>query len=112
MRAVRTVAALSLLGAGFGCAPEAGVQAGAGGAYVLSARGPSGHAGVLLAQSAALQDARAYCSGQGRRFLSLGDEVSDPAFASGVTYTVRFRCPAPGDPELPRPTVQTPDDIF
>jgi hypothetical protein len=112
------LSAFALLAVCGGCAPEAGVQAygvqGAGqDSYAATGRSRGGDAGVLIAQSAALQDARAFCTAQGRRLLTLGDHVSQEPFSSQVTYTVRFRCPSPGSPELQRPAVnQAPDDLL
>ncbi len=113
MATARAVSAFAVVCLIFGCAPQAGVQPSGTDTFVSSARAPGGHAGVLLAQSAALQDARDYCSAQGKRFASVGDQVTEDTFSYDVTYTVRFRCPVPGSPELPRPTVnEAPDQIF
>jgi hypothetical protein len=101
-----------------GCGSEPGVE-GAGvresgqDSYMASGRSRAGNAGVLIAQSAALQDARNFCEAQGRRFIALADRVSQEPLSNQVTYSVRFRCPAPGSPELPHPAVnRAPDDLL
>jgi hypothetical protein len=113
MATARTVRALAVMCLIFGCAPRAGVQQAGADTFVASARAPGGNPGVLLAQSAALQDARDFCKARGRRFLSVADQVAEDTFSYDVTFTVRFRCPAADAPELPRPTVnEAPDQIF
>lgn len=108
-----TVLAAALALALGGCAPAVGVQSAGAGVFTATGRASTGHAGVLIAQSAALGDARAFCTGQGRRFLPMGEQVTENSFGSEVSYTVQFRCPTPGSPELQRPTVrQSPDDIL
>jgi hypothetical protein len=118
MRAAWAVGALALLAVCGGCTSEPGVEgAGVQGAgpdsYMASGRSRGGNSGVLIAQSAALQDARAFCEAQGRRFMALADRVAQAPYSDQVTYTVRFRCPSPGSPELPRPAVnRAPDDLL
>jgi len=116
MRNARSLGAMALLSILLSCAAEtaSGPRPVAGSdAYTVTTRGPRGSAGVLIAQHAALEDARAFCNAQGRRFRSLGSSVEREPFSSQLAYTVRFRCPAPGAPELERPTVnQAPDDLL
>jgi len=113
MGAARAVGALVMVCAIAGCASEPGVQANGRDSYVVNARAPGGNAGLLIAQNAALEEARGFCTARGKRFLSLGDRVSEETFSTGVTYSVRFSCPEPGSPALPQPTVnQLPDDIL
>ena len=113
MRAARSIGALALLFACAGCAQDGSVEQSGTDLYAVSGRSAAGEGGILLAQSAALQDARAFCTSQGRRFAPVSDHVSEGAFSSDVTYTVRFRCPPPGSPDLPRPMVnEAPDDLL
>ncbi len=113
MRAARAVGALAMVCATAGCASNPGVQSNGSDSYVVNARAPGGNAGLLLAQNTALEEARAFCTARGKRFLSLGDRVGEEAFSTGITYSVRFSCPEPGSPALPRPMVnQSPDDLL
>lgn len=113
MRAARAIGAFAFLAASAGCTPEPGIQGSGSGSYTVTGRSSSGDAGVLIAQNAALQDARAFCMAQGRRFLAVGDHVAQEPFSDRVSYTVQFRCPPPGSPELQRPAVnQAPDDLL
>ncbi len=118
MKAAWALCAFALLAVCAGCSSEPGVE-GAGvresgqDGYLATGRSRAGDAGVLIAQNAALQDARTFCEAQGRRFIALADRVSQEPFSNQVTYTVRFRCPAPGSPELPHPAVnRAPDDLL
>lgn len=118
MRAAWAVGAFALLALCAGCSSEPGVE-GAGvrqsgqDSYMASSRTRAGNAGVLIAQSAALQNARAFCESQGRRFIELADGVSQEPLSNQVTYSVRFRCPVPGSPELPHPAVnRSSDDLL
>ncbi len=110
MATARPMSAFAVVCLILGCSPQAGVQPAGTDTFVSSARAPGGHAGVLLAQSAALQDARAFCTDRGQRYAAVSDEVTEDTFSYDVTYTVRFRCPAPGSAELPRPTVNAPGE--
>jgi len=118
MRAAWAVSALTLLAVCGGCSSDPGVEAGGvrqsgQGGYMATGRSRDGNAGVLIAQNAALQDARTFCEAQGRRFIALADRVSQEPLSDQVTYTVRFRCPSPGSPELPHPAVnRAPDDLL
>jgi len=118
MRAAWAVAAFALLAMYAGCSSEPDVQGGGvresgQDSYTASGRSRAGNAGVLIAQSAALQNARAFCESQGRRFIELADRVSHEPLSDQVTYSVRFRCPAPGSPELPHPAVnRSSDDLL
>jgi hypothetical protein len=118
MRAAWAVSALALLALYAGCSSEPGVegasvQESGRDSYMASGRSRAGNAGVLIAQSAALQDARSFCEAQGRRFIAPADRVSQEPLSNQVTYSVRFRCPAPGSPELPHPAVnRAPDDLL
>jgi hypothetical protein len=95
------------------CTPQVGVQAASGGAFTATVSATDGNAGLLIAQNTALSDGRAFCAQQGRRFLSIGDQIEREMLADRVTFTVRFRCPEPGSPDLPRPTVnQNLDDLL
>jgi hypothetical protein len=113
MKAAQTLGALAVVCAGAGCASEPGVQSNGADSYVVNARAPEGNASLLLAQNAALEEARAFCTSRGKRFLAIGDHVGTDGFAGGITYSVRFRCPEPGSPDLPRPLVdQMPEDLL
>lgn len=118
MRAAWAMAAFALLALCSGCGSEpvvegAGVRESGQDSYLASGRSRAGNAGVLIAQSAALQNARAFCESQGRRFIALADRVSPEPLSDQVTYSVRFRCPPPGSPELPHPAVnRAPDDLL
>jgi len=81
--------------------------------YQMTSRARAGDTGVLIAQYSALEDARNFCAAQGRRFHALTSRVDREWLSSGVAYTVEFRCPPPGAPELQRPTVnEAPDDLL
>ena len=113
MKAARTLGALAVVCAGAGCASEPGVQSNGADSFVVNARAPAGNANLLLVQNAALEEARSFCTSRGKRFLSIGDHVGTDGFGGGLTYSVRFRCPEPGSPGLPRPVVnQVPDDLL
>jgi hypothetical protein len=118
MRAAWAVSALALLAVCGGCTSEPGVEGGAvrqsgQDSYMATGRARGGNAGVLIAQSAALQNARTFCEDQGRRFIALADRVAQEPLSGQVTYSVRFRCPSPGSPELPHPAVnRAPDDLL
>ncbi len=107
---MRVVGSLALLSA---CSPEPTVQRAGDEGYTVKARSPESSAGILLTQNAALQNARAFCAAQGRRFLALQSGVGEEGFPRDLTYTVHFRCVDAGSPLLQRPTVdQAPDDLL
>ena len=108
-RAAGFLAVLAMLGA---CSAEPTVRDAGGDSYVVTGRSSNSSTGILLAQNAALRNARSFCTAQGRRFLPLKTSVSEESFAQSLAYTVRFRCPLPRSPELQQPVVkQFPDDL-
>lgn len=81
--------------------------------YQMTSRARSGDGGVLIAQYSALEDARKFCAARGKRFSAVTNRVDREWLSGGVAYTVEFRCPPPGSPELQRPTVnEAPDDLL
>lgn len=67
--------------------------------YTAAGRYPAEHAGILIAQNAALEEGRSVCEGQGRRFRQLGSVAGEDAATGEAIYAVRFRCIArPGPP--------------
>ncbi len=113
MKAARSLSTVALICASAGCVSEPGVKSSGADSFVVNARAPASDTGLLLVQNAALEEARAFCTSRGKRFESLGDQVGTDTFSNGLTYSVRFRCPDPGSPELPRPMVnQLPDDLL
>jgi hypothetical protein len=115
MRGLLSLGGLGSLAGLFACTqtPEPTVQGSGGDNYTVRVRAAESTTGILLAQSAALDNARAFCAARGRRFLAMGSQVAEGGIASDLTYTVRFRCPEADSPELQRPTVnQAPDDLL
>jgi hypothetical protein len=78
--------------------------------YAISGAYPAANGGVLIAQNTALDDARAFCQQQGRRFHAVAD-ATGRSVGGSATYTVQFRCLAESAPEFQHPIgVQSPAD--
>ena len=122
MRAAWAVSALALLAVCGGCSSEPGVEAGGvrqsgQDSYMATGRSRGGNAGVLIAQSAALQDARTFCEAQGRRFIAARRPgVAGAALRSGdvhravplpLAWLARAAAPG-GEPRPGRSPLATP----
>jgi len=84
---------LALLAGLTGCAATASVEVAADDiTYTASGRYPAPRGGILIAQSAALQEGRAMCENQGRRFRPLASAAGENPATGDAVYAVRFRC--------------------
>jgi hypothetical protein len=72
--------------------------------YTAAGRYPAQRAGILIAQNAALQQGRALCEGQGRRFRPLGSIAGEDPETGEAIYAVRFRCLAVRATSAPLPS--------
>jgi len=72
--------------------------------YTAAGKFPAQHAGILIAQNAALQQGRALCEGQGRRFRPLGSVAGEDPSTGEAIYAVRFRCLAARATQAPLPS--------
>jgi hypothetical protein len=69
--------------------------------YTVTERFAPIRGGSTTAQQTALSEANGLCAGQGRQFLPLDMNTLPSANPYGTTsYSVTFRCLAPGDPGL------------
>ncbi|MBV8521804.1 MAG: hypothetical protein JOY71_06720 [Acetobacteraceae bacterium] len=73
--------------------------------FTVSGSYGSSSSGLLIAQSALLQEARNFCQQRGRQFDAVSDQVSRDPQSQKPVYTVRFRCLAETDPLLRHPMV-------
>jgi hypothetical protein len=112
MRLTTRIGAFAVLIGCAGCgAGSTGVQAVGSDLYTISGHYPAANGGVLIAQNTALDDARAFCQQQGRRFDAVSDAAGHAAGGMEATYSVQFRCLAESAPEFQRSIgVQAPAD--
>jgi len=71
--------------------------------HTVMGRYPARRSGILIAQNAALQEGRAMCETQGRRFRPVGSVAGEDPSTGEAVYAVRFRClpPRRAQAELP-----------
>jgi len=72
--------------------------------YTAASKYPAQRSGILIAQNAALQQGRAMCEGQGRRFRPLGSIAGEDPMTGEAVYAVRFRCLAARASQAPLPS--------
>lgn len=84
----------AMLAALCGCAFTSNVTPVGPDTYFVSARAAPVRGGIEAARPMALQEASDYCTKLGKQVLVKSIDVAD----------VTFRCLAPGDPDLQRPT--------
>jgi len=110
MRAARTSLMLVLLTGLTGCAVATStVEPTAEDAtYTASGRYPAPRGGILIAQSAALQEGRAMCENQGRRFRQIASAAGENPATGDAVYAVRFRCVVAGAAQHQQPS-RSPD---
>jgi len=82
-------------------APVEGIEV-----FTVSGRYPARRSGILIAQNAALQEGRAMCETQGKRFRPIGSIAGEDPDTGEAVYAVRFRCLAARGsmPAAPQPT--------
>lgn len=95
MNTVKSVLSAIVMAASvFGCAFTSNVMPIGPDTYFVSARAAPVRGGIEAARPMALQEASDYCTRMGKQVLVKSIDVAD----------VTFRCLAPGDPDLQRPT--------
>jgi hypothetical protein len=97
----RLIAAAAIAATLTGCAMTTGILPAGPDTYTVSGHFAPIRGGSTTAQQAALTEANAFCTGQGRQFLPVDMLTPFRANPYGTTdYSVTFRCLLPGDPEL------------
>lgn len=82
--------------------------------HTVMGRYPARRSGILIAQNAALQEGRAMCETQGRRFRPVGSIAGEDPSTGEAVYAMRFRCLPPRraqagtPPDTPRPGAPRP----
>jgi hypothetical protein len=94
------------------CAMSSGILPMGPDTYTISVHAAPARGGEVGAKGIAIREANAYCTNLGKQLLVIHTN-SGPGAMPGGDFGMEFRCLAPGDPELVRPTYsKEPDTVI
>ena len=88
-----------------GCASQGPVPMGMD-TYQLSSTGAWSWSSGAALKGDMFREADAFCRSQGKQMLPVNTTSNDGSFQRFAQAELQFRCLAPGDPELRRPTLE------